>query len=218
MKEFFDLIPIPGKGTFFCTQFYDVLNNSKHESGPHPFLPAEQGGWDKELNKMREMLPKAVGWRSHSCVISHPLTVWLKDNGYVYTSTYDQFLEDDIRPHRHAWGVWQVPIYYMDNMDFSYGEMHNQLDYQAFNISILEKSVSNDSLYVFDFHPIHLMLNTPNSTYYSDNKDLFQKNINIEELVYRGRGVRTFYLELLDLMNGKSMKSYSIREMLNFKS
>lgn len=208
MADFLSDVEIPGAGTVYCTQSYDCLLNQRHELAPHPFL--NKGlDWLKELKTKRAQFPKAVGWRAHSCVFSHTLAEWLAFNGYVYASTHDSFGQTNLRPTAHLWGIWHVPIYYMDNLDFSRGRFWPEFREKPFSRSLIDQAIASDSLSVFDFHPIHLMLNTPNPDWYADVRGRFISGEPVSKLRFNGYGTRSFYDELVDAMGKSGVRSVS---------
>ncbi len=213
MAEFLSRVTFPGQGTFFCTQVYESLSDSRHELAPHPFLP-EGGDWQKELARMRTLFPRARGWRSHSCVFSHLLAEWLGRNDYLYASTNDQYNDTGITPVRQPWGLWHMPIYYMDNMDFSTGRFWPESDHEPFSEEVIEKALNQPGLYIFDFHPIHLMLNTPDFEFYAAARDRFKAGEAIENLRFEGTGTLTFFQKLTTAMQQAERRSQTLTEAL----
>lgn len=213
MTEFLDKVEIPGVATLFCTQKYACLGHSRHELGPHPRL---DGGvdWQAELESARAMFPQARGWRSHACVFSNGLAEWLAANGYLYVSTNDQFGQKGIRPVRPSWGVWHLPIFYMDTMDFSSSCFWEEGMQEPFSDTIIETALCDDGLYVFDFHPIHLLLNTPNRDYYFAMRDPFKAGKELGELAHPGEGTRSFYERLCAAMRDRGQESVSLGSAL----
>lgn len=213
MAEFLGTVEVPGTGTFFCTQPYACLEGAHHEVGPHPTL--ESGGdWRAELERMRALFPKARGWRSHSCVFSHLLAEWLAGNGYRYASTNDQFGHKGIQPVRHPWGVWHFPIFYMDNMDFSSPCFWGEEADGPFSERMIETALGDDGIYVFDFHPVHLLLNTPDRNHYFAARDRFKAGEALEGLAYPGSGTRSFYDRLCRAMQRQGRESLSLDQAL----
>ena len=133
------------------TQPYSCLNRDRFELAPHPFLTGNRD-WLVELKTKRAEFPKAVGWRAHSCVFSHTLAVWLSCNGYAYVSTHDCFGLQGIRPNRHLWGVWHVPIYYMDTLDFSRVDFGRRAK-RSLSLDRLSRLLSPGWLLCFRFPP-----------------------------------------------------------------
>lgn len=214
MKEFLSYVKIPGTGTFFCTQRYRCLDSAHHELAPHPCLVAGRL-WDDELQTMRASFPKAVGWRSHSCIYSHLLSEWVGRNGYQYVSTADNLGQPGIKPIREAFGTWQMPIYYMENLDFSDSRFWGARAKAPFDRQKIDLAMKNQGLFVFDFHPVHLMLNTPSYEFYAAARDDFKKGLPLTQLRYDGVGAHSFYVELVETMSRAGVESCSMAFALN---
>jgi hypothetical protein len=209
MAEFLADVPLPGGGTFFCTQPYRCLERDEFELAPHPFLGGGRD-WLRELKAKRAEFPTALGWRSHSCVFSHTLAEWLCLNGYVYASTHDALGIKGVRPVRQMWGIWQVPIYYMDNLDFSRKRFWPERVEEPFSHSLIDNALNDDGLYVFDFHPIHLLLNSPDAGWYSAVRSHFLRGESTAVLRYAGLGARSFYDKLIAAMQAGGCTSVTI--------
>jgi len=211
MREFVAEVPVPGAGTFFCTQPYEALDPKVHELCPHPTL--EEGmDWDAELDRFRADFPDARGVRTHSCINSHLISIQFQRRGYQWVSMRDEPGRAGIVPYRESWGVWHLPIYYMDNMDFSAGDYWDDGAGEPFDKGLLERATGEEGLYVFDFHPIHLMLNSTSSEAYFERRDDFKTGKPIEELRCGGYGARSFYEELLSLMEGAGIDSTAMSD------
>jgi hypothetical protein len=215
MAEFLESHPLPGRGTFFCTERYPALEATRHELAPHPFL-SEGGGpaWDVELDAKRREFPEAVGWRSHACVFSHSLAVWLGRNGYRYASCQDEFGKPGLAASRLAWGVWNMPIYYMDTLDTSRRRFWGPSADAPFSSRLIDIATEVPGDYVFDFHPIHVLLNTPDPAFYLAARDRFRSGAPIAELRHPGDGVATFFTELCRRMRRLGMESVPIADMV----
>jgi hypothetical protein len=214
MAQFLSANAFAGRGTFFCTQRYECLAGTGHEQGPHPFLDPGSD-WEKELSSKREEFPDATGWRSHSCVFSNMLAVWLGEHGYRYASTHDQLGAMGIVPTWHSWGVWHLPIYYMDTMDFSARRFaQEQARAELFDRALIRRAVEGPGLYVFDFHPIHIMLNTPTAEYYLSRRDRFRAGEPVENLRHPGYGTANFFHELCTAVNDAGLRSVAMADAL----
>lgn len=214
MVEFLSKVYFPGLGTFFCTQSYHCLSTTIHEIAPHPYLGADND-WDQELINKRQEFPKAIGWRSHSCVFSHKLAFWLWKNNYKYVTVHDDFGRCAMQPIKHSWGVWHLPIYYMDNLDFCRQDFFER-DEKPFSRSLIDNALEQDGIYVFDFHPIHLLLNTPSSEFYFEKRQQFCEGISIEKLSYTGYGTLNFFKDLCAAMQNVNIKSLTLEQALAF--
>lgn len=214
MAEFCERIGIPGAGTFFCTQPYDCLERAGHELAPHPYLDGK-GGHEEELLAKRAEFPQATGWRAHSCVFSHIIAEWLGRNGYRYISTHDQFGDAGLLPVRHPWGIWHMPIYYMDNMDFSRKRFWGEAAGEPFSPHLIERATKGEALFVFDFHPIHLLLNTPGPDHYFAVRDRFKRGDSLESLRYGGYGTESFFRDLCENMTARGLESWRMSAALD---
>lgn len=212
MEEFLELVPVPGTATFFCTQDYRCLEGTEHELGPHAFLPPG-GDWDAELTAKRKAFPRAIGWRSHSCVFSHMLAEQLAELGYRYVSTHDEPGRKAPLPYRQAWGLWHVPIHYMDNLDFSAQRFWRDAP-MPFSPVVIESALAGDGVYVFGFHPIHLMLNSPDAETYFLLRERWRCGEAVSDLRFKGYGTHSFYEDLLEAMDSAGIPSVSIAEAL----
>ena len=198
IAEFLELVPIPGRATFFCTQEYDCLRETTHELGPHAFLTPGDN-WDEELAAKRGQFPLAAGWRSHSCVFSHMLAEQLFRLGYRYVSTHDEPGRSRPVPYRQAWGLWHVPIYYMDNLDFTAARFWPDAP-EPFERPLIERALADDGVYVFAFHPIHLLLNSPNAETYFELRERWRRGEPLSDIRHGGYGTMSFYQELINAM------------------
>lgn len=209
MAEFLADVQFPGGGTFFCIQSYRCLEQERFELAPHPFLGSGRD-WLAELKAKKAEFPNALGWRSHSCVFSHALALWLYLNGYVYASTHDNFGVKGLRPTAQMWGIWDVPIYYADNLDFSRKRFWPERNEQPFASSLIENALNDEGLYVFDFHPIHLLLNSPDPDWYAAIRDRFLAGDRTAALRYPGYGAGSFFDGLIAAMRDRNCASVSI--------
>jgi hypothetical protein len=212
MREFAASVPVPGAGTFFCTRRYEALG-VPHELCPHPYLP-EGGDWDGELAAKRVEFPDALGWRAHSCVYSHLLAQRIAADGYLYASAYDQLGRAGIEPVREAWGVWHLPIFYMDNLDFSLGRFWPAAGHRPFDPALIRAALSDEGLYVFDFHPVHLLLNSTSAEAYFERRDAFVAGAPLSRLRCPGYGTRSFYDDLCAAMAEADVESRTMVDAL----
>jgi polysaccharide deactylase WbmS-like protein len=212
MREFLEVAPLPGAGTFFCTQRYQCLEETAHELAPHAYLGRENN-WDAELAEKREQFPNAVGWRSHSCVFSHILAEQIFGLGYRYVSVHDEAGVVGPQPVRHAWGLWHLPIYYMDNLDFSTRRFwaHGP---EPFDKTLFPPSLNDDGIYVWAFHPVHIALNSPNPEEYFARRDRFEEGAPLEEVRYVGYGTADYFRELSEAIEEAGLECITMRDAL----
>lgn len=206
---------MPGRGTFFAHSNFPELFAAEHEVGPHPFI-SDLSRWDEDLRRLEGFLPgKPRGTRPHSCVFSHMVGIGLKERGYSYVSQAQNLYETDLAPFRHPWGIWELPIYYMDNMDFWMCKNWPGFSHEPFGQDIIEKAVQGDGLYVFDIHPLHVALNTRSHEDYVAVKELVvAKRQSPFDHAYEGNGARNFFERLCARMREEGLRSHTCSEVL----
>ena len=211
MAEFTAEVPLPGACTFFCTQRYEGLDPSAHELCAHPDLrPGVQ--WGEELDRARADFPDAVGFRGHAAPSSHALSMELQSRGYEWTSAREEPGRPNVAPFREAWGIWHAPVFYMDNMDFSFADFWPGVEHTPFDRTLLETAVGGAGTYVFDFHPIHLLLNSRSAPAYLERREAFLAGEALSELRFDGYGAWDFYGDLLALMTEAGESSVTISD------
>lgn len=218
MEQFLREFPIPGEATFFLHDAIPSLLRTDHEICPHPFIN-DFAHWQHTLETLTAKLPRRpLGVRPHSCVFSHAVGVGLNDMGFRYVSQASALYQTGIVPTRHPWGIWEMPIYYMDNMDFWTTKNWPDIEHKPFSQNVIDAALEQEGLFVFDFHPLHIALNTRNHTDYGDVKDkIIQDRISPFELAFSGRGTRTFFLELCSAIQHfghRSMGCWSALKLL----
>ena len=216
MNWFLKNFQFPGNGTFFLEKPFDVDWGS-HEIGPHPFLEGAPSTWLEVTEKLRGSLScPAAGWRSHSLVTSQVASAHLAKAGYLYTSATSSIFEIGIRPMRQPWGLWELPIYYMDNADFCFGNnWPKSLNHKVFDQSWIDASLNQRGLFIFDFHPLHLMLNTPSYEFYQNARDsIVNGGARPYELAYEGEGTRTFFESLVGAMDRLGVVSVTCQQAI----
>ena len=123
-------------------------------------------------------------------------------NASVTTLRYsDDSFQGGLKPLRHPWGIWEMPIYYMDNMDFCLPMNWPDHAHVPFNPEVIRMALEEHGLYVFDFRALHIALNTRcHSDYLSVKERILSHGVSHFEAPFEGRGVRTFFLELCSAM------------------
>jgi hypothetical protein len=215
LSRFVEDVPIPGRATFFCHTAFTALAPGDHEVCPHPFI-TNLDDWRGPLEQLRlQVNPAARGTRPHSCVFSHMVGLGLHEMGFEYVSQANNLYQSGLRPFRHPWGVWELPIYYMDNMDFWASRNWPERSHQPFSARWIEQAVRGPDLYVFDFHPIHLALNTRSPEDYEQVKRrVVDDGVSPFDLRFAGRGARTYFDELCAAMAAAELRSFSCSEAI----
>lgn len=215
LERFLREFPIPGKGTLFLHDTFPSLYETNHELCPHPFIDNLMH-WQPTVATLSSQLPRpSKGVRPHSCVFSHAVGVGLHDMGFRYVSQAASLYQTGVEPMRHPWGIWEMPIYYMDNMDFCTAKNWPDIGHKPFSPSVIQTALEEDGLFVFDFHPLHIVLNTRDYADYAAVKEKIVKGgASPFDLAFPGRGVRAFYLELCAAMRDSGHVSFGCWDAL----
>lgn len=202
------------KTTWFVTHESEAINRLKNNSdlfelGIHPnMLTGSTHGKteDEVLKHIKAILPDAISMRTHGLYQS---SMFLAKAASEYGILYDVSLflpkTSFIQPHFmkfHQSVLYRIPYFWEDDT-----EMFE--DDPLWNISSYSKT---KGLKVFDFHPIHIALNTEKFERYTALKKI--KPIQswdldfIEENSNNGVGARNAFFDLVQILsnNGKHIK------------
>ena len=159
--------------TWFVT--HDTLllerlrDNKKFELGIHPnFNPLLEG--DDRLGKnaneviqnIQSIVPEATSVRSHSMTQNSNILDLFVKHGLTHDSNHFIPHQSDIslKPWAHWNELTKVPYFWEDDVACIYRDI------------TIEKPLRNTGLKVFDFHPIHVFLNTEDLKRYEDSRPL----------------------------------------------
>lgn len=187
--------------TWFVTHstplLYQLRNLADAELGIHPnFNPLLDGmciSSDNNSKKILEstlsLVPGARAIRSHSLTQNERIIDQFRDSGLTHISNcfVPHGCGIKVRPFRVWDDIVIVPHCWQDNV--------------ALKMSVpfpTEAELASD-FHVFDFHPIHIFLNTEHPDRYEHTRHLHHKPEELIRYRYEGQGTRTRLLELLDL-------------------
>lgn len=201
IDDVLDLLDEAGlKATFFITHQTETLNriraNSKYELGIHPnFNPLIEKNPNalsakETLEQILKIVPEAKVLRSHGMTHSGRWLSLYKEMGIEFLSQYYMGGVNSIQPFAHINGLVEAPIFFADD-GFAYESG------QGKNWDI-ESSIkpNKEFLKVFNFHPIHIKLNTPDFTYYDKARHTFHSINELNNHIYTGFGVRNIFKKL----------------------
>lgn len=172
LDHFYDLIcQLKIRGTLNVThntgRLMQYRGEDRLELGIHPnfnkLLNTEEVHKDIQaiIHDILMVVPEAVTARSHSLVTSTYICKALSENGIKYESNifYQPSEGIKIKPYKDIYNMIRVPIIFEDDLYLSYTH-RMPLDWYL-----------SDAFYaprVFNFHPIHLFLNTENMNRYHE--------------------------------------------------
>jgi hypothetical protein len=74
--------------------------------------------------------------------------------------------------------------------------------------------LTNEGIYVFDFHPVHLLLNSTSAEAYFARRDAFVAGAPLDSLRCTDYGTRNFYDDLCAAMRDAGVESSSMYDAL----
>ncbi|MFN4083079.1 MAG: hypothetical protein ACK4K9_05550 [Bacteroidia bacterium] len=190
------------KCTLFVTHDSEVIhkcNRELFEIAIHPNfnnrLFAEDKRTPKEIvQDLLDMYPEAVGMRSHSMTQSSQLLNVFAECGLQYDS--NQFLPyQQVKPYKCWTGLTRIPYNWEDDVHFTYGKAFTSDGFGEYN-----------GLRIYDFHPIHVFLNTDSNLTYLKAKPFYNNFHQIS--FYKNSdvfGTRDLLIKLLSSINNSNL-------------
>ena len=184
------------------TPFLERLrSNSIFELGIHPnfnFLlqgdPRNGATAEEVVDRLLEIVPEAKSVRSHSMTQSSGLLQLFLVKGLTHDCNF--FIPEQAGIALNPWHLWngmiKVPYFWEDDATCLYD----------CNTPVLEL-INRPGLRVFDFHPIHVFLNTESLERYERTRSLHQKPQELIKQRYKGYGTRNRLLKLLEITKNK---------------
>lgn len=161
----------------------------------------------ERLLKLKELVPEATTLRAHGLTQNTRLLDIIKEFGYQRESNLLLTLSSglNIKPFYHWNGLLRVPYFWED--DIHCVEMQNGV-YDSWDF---EPFIYSNCLKIFDFHPIHVFLNTEELWRYEKARDYFHNPGALADMQNTAQtGDRDFLLGLIDA--GKK-KGFAFKRM-----
>ena len=192
------------KATWYVTHDTPLLDrlraNPKFELGIHPnfnFLlegDARNGRNARDvIERLQTIVPEATSVRCHSMTQSSQLIALFKEMGLSHDANH--FVPAQTGFELKPWKLWndliRVPYFWEDDLHVLYeytGEPQSNPD---------ELVRMGGGLKVFDFHPVHVFLNTESLDRYEQTRPLHQTPDELIKHRYQGYGTRNRLIELL---------------------
>ncbi|MFL2983117.1 MAG: hypothetical protein ACJZ12_01840 [Candidatus Neomarinimicrobiota bacterium] len=185
--------------TWFVTHKTPVLDrlieNPLFEVGIHPNFNGllntdySNGRTAKEImDRLFEIVPNARSLRSHSLTQSSQLYKLFQQYGITHDS--NDYLPSNSGMTLHPWelesGLIKVPYFWSDETSCL----------KQSDLSILDL-LKCDGLKVFNFHPVHIFLNTEHLNRYENTRIIHKSPKELIKERYRGYGVRNKLFEII---------------------
>ncbi|MEI6837232.1 MAG: hypothetical protein WCK56_05470 [Alcaligenaceae bacterium] len=188
--------------TWFVTHDTPLISELRKlvsvELGIHPnFNPLLDGTCTRTNNTSAKILknalfliPEAQAIRSHSLTQNERLVDQFRREGLTHISNY--FVPHGCGVDAKPFRIWDqmviIPHCWQDNVSLK------------MSIPFPTSAELNSGFHVFDFHPIHVFLNTESLERYERTRQFHQKPSELIKHRYDGVGTRTKLFQLLDIV------------------
>ena len=163
-----------------------------HEIALHPNYVGPD--LESPVAELLSLFPDAEGVRSHALFFSYGLVDVYERLGIRYQSNVLAYKQEALRPFQISRKVAEIPIYFMDTIQLMMEPEQTLFDPR-------DLGLESPGLKVFDFHPIHIYLNTDCMARYTKAKPFYHQPRDLELLRNRDRpGVRNLFIGLLDAL------------------
>lgn len=188
------------KATWFATHKTDLLSKiqkcSNWEIGIHPNFNKLLDGSDNTsaceiVQNLLKIVPDAKSVRSHSLVQSSKLGTIFLGAGITHDSNdyLPCYLQAEVRPFTLENGLIKAPYIFSDELWCVKNYIRSDF------ISLF----SRPGLRIFNFHPIHVFLNTESLGRYERTRHLHKNPKELIKHRYSGYGTRSRLIDLLEM-------------------
>ncbi|MBZ0202760.1 MAG: hypothetical protein IT281_07825 [Ignavibacteria bacterium] len=200
------------KCTFFSTHHSINLTKSNKklfEIGIHPdFTPLLGNNSSKSLEDILDEIidihPDAIGVRTHTMVQSIALLQKFAEKKMLYEANSFMPYQTGLKPFRLWNNLVRIPYNWEDDVHWAYG--------YSFDDSRI--NLDSDDLIVFDFHPIHIFLNTENKFRYNEAKKYYDDPKKLQE--YKNTdlpGTRDLLMNLLKQIKSSNIQTHKMKDI-----
>jgi hypothetical protein len=202
--ELMEVYQVPA--TWFVTHDTPLLarlrSNPNFELGIHPNFNFLLNGDDRfgknavdVVDRLLTIVPEAKCVRSHSTTQSSGLLDLFRRKGLTHECNSFIPVQSgiELKPWRLWSGITCVPYSWEDDVACLYGPESG-----AWPMSRL---IGREGIKVFDFHPVHIFLNTEHMDRYEKTRAWHRAPQELRAHRYEGEGSRTRFLEFLRLMS-----------------
>ena len=200
---------------FFVTNQTPMLEKLRSHPlftlGIHPnFLPQLNGQTEKyfaeTLKEMHELVPEARVIRCHALADATPILAEAQKRGFLADMNLFIPFSSGIRlkPFSHFTGLRRLPFFYEDDAWT-----------QEPAAAGPEQHLSAEGLKIFNFHPIHLYLNTEDMSRYVRAKPYYHEFEKLEPFINRDSrmGARDFLIKLSGAAKADGIRFGKVSEL-----
>lgn len=195
--------------TVFATGAYAGLREldaARFEVGVHPnFNGVASGGCEGKLRELRGLYPRARGVASHAMASSTPLLDLFKQQGFEYDRNLLCYKTAGAQPFRHYNGLLRLPVFWEDDIWFGSEPgarfAPDLLSGECFRL-------------IFNFHPIHLFMNTASAEHYLAFKPHQHEIARLTNWRREQYGVLSFFEDLTAYLQAEKLATGLLQDFL----
>ena len=142
--------------------------------------------------------------RTHTLMQSVAMLQKFADKRFVYESNSFMPYQIGLKPYKLWNGLVRIPYNWEDDVHWAYG----------YSFDDCRINLDTDEMIIFDFHPIHIFLNTENKYRYSEAKKHYNDPVKLME--YRNKevpGTRDLLMNLLKHCKNNEIQTHKMIEI-----
>jgi hypothetical protein len=186
--------------TFFVTHETKVLQrireNPKFELGIHPNFNFLLNGSFEKGHNIREVLrgildvvPEAESVRSHSMTQNSHILEAFKEAGLTHDANH--FISVTAEIELKPWFLWngmvRCPYFWEDDVHYTEKDHYS-----------VDQLLQRRGLKIFDFHPIHVFLNTEDAPRYENSRAFHRDFKELRNFRFKGHATENILLEIIE--------------------
>ena len=144
----------------------DLFEVGIHPNFNFPLAKENSKSFDEIIFVLIEQHPYSLGVRSHSLTVNNYMLVRFKEKGLLYDSNTALYYNTLPKPFMFSNNLLRIPFNWQDDVHLDFG----------YDIKNCCFDVTNENV-IFNFHPIHIFLNSPTIGFYKKSK-IFIKMIS----------------------------------------
>ena len=197
------------QSTWFVTHqspiIEDLRNDLNIELGVHPNFNQileninKRESQEEIIQGILKVVPEAKSIRSHSLTQNSKILDTLYSLGITHDVNHfiPNYINSNIKPWMHWNGLIKVPFCWEDDVSLLYKNINIE---ESDPIKIVN-DLKNSSVKVFDFHPIHIFLNTESISRYEKTRALHNDPDKLIKFRFSGYGTRNRFIDVLKSKN-----------------
>jgi hypothetical protein len=195
--------------TVFATHNHAALQNINAEMmeiGLHPnFSEVTAEGYEEKLQALQRLYPHAVGVSSHAMTSGTALLHLFRQYGLRYDRNILRYRDTEAKPFVYHNGLLRMPIFWEDDIWFTHEPgarfSADMLKHEGFRL-------------IFNFHPIHLYMNTTSAEHYQTFKPYQRELQRLAQYSGTEYGALSFFEDLAAYIQNENVATGLLRDLL----